>query len=143
MANYKPGGGNKPQPYVPAGHGEESGEYCGKVKKKAAIWNCCIKNKWGTYNALKSKLVKEVCHIKSFGEGEKIPNKGTPNSVNKKVVGGYIVSERYYDENGNPYLDIDYTCHGTPKSHIHVPHIHKWVEDEEISFKRLDGEEFI
>jgi len=24
---YKPGGGNKPQPYIPAGNGEESGEY--------------------------------------------------------------------------------------------------------------------
>ena len=28
--SYKPGGGNKPQPYIPAGNGEKSGEYTDK-----------------------------------------------------------------------------------------------------------------
>ncbi len=30
---------------------------------------------------------------------------------------GDIILERYYDGNGNAYLDIDYSNHGNPKTH--------------------------
>lgn len=44
-----------------------------------------------------------------------MPMKGIPNSVTqKKDKNGQIISESYYDENGNAYLDIDYTNHGNP-----------------------------
>ena len=33
----------------------------------------------------------------------------------------------YYDEDGNAYLDIDYTDHGNPKTHPIVPHQHHIV----------------
>ena len=49
---------------------------------------------------------------------------GQPNSVTQKTINGKITSERYYDENGNAYLDIDYTDHGNPKTHPIVPHQH-------------------
>ena len=55
-----------------------------------------------------------------------IPKKGEKNSVVKKIVGDYVVTERYYGENGIVYLDIDYTCHGNMNSHPNVPHIHTW-----------------
>lgn len=45
--NYKPGGGNKPQPYVPAGNGDKSGEYTDKPisnKPKSSVRHCFIKN---------------------------------------------------------------------------------------------------
>ena len=45
--NYKPGGGNKPQPYIPAGNGEKSGEYTDKPvseKPKQSAKHSFIKN---------------------------------------------------------------------------------------------------
>ena len=46
----KPGGGNKPQPYIPSGYGDESGEYTNKTSPKSVKRNekpqpnCHIKN---------------------------------------------------------------------------------------------------
>jgi hypothetical protein len=34
------------------------------------------------------------------------------------------VPERYYNQEGMAYLDIDYTDHGNPKMHPNVPHEH-------------------
>lgn len=58
------------------------------------------------------------------GKNKKMPIKSEPNSVTKKYSNGKLLTERYYDENGNPYLDIDYTNHGNPKTHPNVPHKH-------------------
>lgn len=33
MMPTKPGGGNKPEPYIPAGNGEHSGEYTDKANE--------------------------------------------------------------------------------------------------------------
>lgn len=43
----------------------------------------------------------------------------------KKNINGNLNSERYYDDDGKAYLDIDYTNHGNPKTHPKVPHEHK------------------
>lgn len=147
--NYKPGGGNKPQPYIPAGNGENSGEYTGKqqttstsIRQKKGIKNCFIKNIRFKYNFYKSKLVGNVNQTYIANKGVSIPKTGTPNSVSKKVIAGYVVTERYYNSNGEAYLDIDYTCHGSPDSHPYVPHIHRWTRNEQGELYRNGWEKF-
>lgn len=64
--NFKPGGGNKPQPYIPAGNGCESGEYTTKLcfnKKiinKMLSMDCFLLDKDGKFNLKKSRLVSKV-----------------------------------------------------------------------------------
>lgn len=41
-----------------------------------------------------------------------------------------MIQERYYDENRDVYLDIDYTDHNNPKTHPIVPHQHNWYRNE-------------
>ena len=136
--SYKPGGGNKPQPYIPAGNGEKSGEYTNKPASpnKAGIKNCFIRNIRRKCNFLHSKCVKDVTYYLALGKGQNVPCKSRPNSVIKKIINGYVVSERYYDKNGEAYLDIDYTCHGNPSTHPEVPRIHRWQKDENGNLKR-------
>lgn len=125
----KPGGGNKPEPYIPAGNGEKSGEYTNKevvnIDKNKPDKNCYIRNRNGLFNPRKSTLVKRVDHIISMPWGHKIPTVFKPNSVIKKIVNGCIEQERYFDEKGETYLEIHYTNHGNPKTHPRVPHIHR------------------
>ena len=157
MANpMKPGGGNKPQPYVPAGNGDESGEYTTKeggagtaLKKpspkptpKKRVTHCLIRNVEMAYNFRKSKLVGKVAIVHRWGSGSSVPMEFKRNSVIKKIVDGYVVSERYYNNEGKAYLDIDYTCHGNPKTHPNVPHIHRWVKDESGILRRGKQEDF-
>lgn len=68
--------------------------------------------------------------------------KGVSNSVTQSYVDGKFTQERYYDDNGNAYLDIDYSDHGNPKTHPSVPHQHHitWIDgkprrgkDEEVN----------
>lgn len=61
---------------------------------------------------------------------DKLEIKGEPNSVTKSYKHGRMIQEQYYDENGDVYLDIDYTDHGNPKFHPIVPHQHNWYRDE-------------
>lgn len=149
MSNsYKPGGGNKPQPYIPAGNGEKSGEYTNKAtsqasfKQKRGVLNCHIKNVKFRYNFCHSSLVKKVSETFISDPGVSIPRFGKPNSVSKKVINGYIATERYYNINGEAYLDIDYTCHGNPKRHPYVPHIHRWRKNESGILERGEWEVF-
>lgn len=128
----KPGGGNKPQPYIAAGNGEESGQYTDKENgskpassKPNHITNCHIANRNGLYNPRKSKLVKKVRHFFVMEWGQKIPIISKPNSVLKKIINGEIVEERYYNERGEMYLEIHYTNHSNSKTHPNVPHIHR------------------
>lgn len=138
MNNYKPGGGNKPQPYVPAGNGDKSGEYTNKPvsSQPKHIKNCLIKNISMRCNFYNSKLVGKVTKYYSYDDHRSISSTGVPNSVIKRISNGYVVSERYYNENGEAYLDIDYTCHGNPITHPEVPHIHRWTKDENGNLKR-------
>lgn len=142
--NYKPGGGNKPQLYISAGNGKESGEYTKKPTKniKVETFNCHIVNKRNDCNFLDSKLVKATNQHYTCTKGCNVPCKFIPNSVIKKVINGYVVTERFFDKNGLAYLDIDYTCHGNPSQHKNVPHIHKWERDENGNIFRMKGEKF-
>lgn len=130
--NQKPGGGGKLQPYIPAGNGEKSGEYTDKpaTAKSKGVKHCFIKNIKCRCNFKNSRLVGKVLYFFAHRNHDSIPSVGRPNSVVKKIVGGYVVSERYYNSNGEAYLDIDYTCHGNPKTHPEVPHIHRWYKDK-------------
>ena len=146
MENQKPGGGNKLQPYIPAGNGKKSGQYTNKIvinNEKHNILNCYIKNIKQKFNFLNSKLVRKVdiCCTSPLGHIS-IPSTFTPNSVIKKMFNGYIESERYYNDKGEAYLDIDYTCHGKPNTHPVVPHIHSWKKDEFGNLQRSKWENF-
>ncbi len=79
-----------------------------------------------SFNNAGSSAVKQVDYKSTVDDAHKLPmTGGKPNSVTQKTKDGKITSERYYDENGNAYLDIDYTDHGNPKTHPTVPHQHK------------------
>ena len=76
------------------------------------------------YNTAGSSEVGTVITIKPLKPGQKVPNTSKPNSVAQKKDGDKLITERYYNEKGEPYLDIDYTNHGNPKAHPIVPHKH-------------------
>lgn len=69
-----------------------------------------------------------------------LPIKGEPNSVYILKENGKTIRERYYNEKGEPYLDIDYTNHGNNKEHK-VPHQHKWSKNEDGDFNRGEAED--
>ena len=144
--NQKPGGGGKMQPYIPAGNGEKSGEYTDKPvqskRKQFRYKNCRIINKNGQFNFFGSELVKKVDGVFSCNQGVSVPLIACKNAVIKRIINGYVSSERYYNDKGEAYLDIDYTCHGNPKTHPIVPHIHRWVKDENGKLQRMPWEEF-
>ena len=145
MNKFKPGGGNKPQPYVPAGNGKTSGRYTNREtesKHKKKPIDCYVKNVKFKCNFKKSSLVRKVSICSVVGEGTEIPVKYKPDSVIKRIINGYVIMERYYNQEGYAYLDIDYTCHGNPKTHPFVPHLHRWEKDEKGKLHRLEGEMF-
>jgi hypothetical protein len=76
------------------------------------------------YNTAKSKNVKGVNSVNVVKNIHKINTQSTPNSVTQNIYNGKLISERYYNERGDAYLDIDYTNHGNPKMHPKVPHEH-------------------
>ena len=92
------------------------------------------------YNGAKSSSVgivnsKNEINIKKE-ENYSIPIKGVPNSVTIIRKNGIVHQERYYDKDGNPHLDIDYSDHGNPKKHPVVPHEHKWTRLPNGKYKR-------
>ena len=76
------------------------------------------------YNSAGSSSVRKVESVEVLENAHEIPPAGEPNSVIQNYRKGKLCSERYYDSNGEPYLDIDYTDHGNPKQHPIVPHEH-------------------
>ena len=140
----KPGGGNKPQPYLSAGNGERSGQY---IKKECFLnpkFDCIIEDEVNKYNFLFSELVGKVKNIVTSGQGTSIPYEAEPFSVHKKIIRGLVITERYYNNEGLPYLDIDYTCHGNPETHPCVPHIHRWKRSKDgKKIERNEWERFI
>jgi hypothetical protein len=139
---YKIGGGNKLQPFIPSGNGEKSGENTKKISNYLQEDEKFIKNKEGYFNCYNSKLVKNVTTIYILNESASISMYGAPNTVVQKVKNGYLLTERYYNNKGEVYLDIDYTNHHNSKTHPCVPHIHKWYYDENNQLKRNKWEEF-
>ena len=84
------------------------------------------------YNAAGSKSVKEVNSVSTVVNAHKMPEKYSSNSVVANYKDGKLTTERYYNEKGEPYLDIDYTNHGNPKIHKIVPHEHKITYDGKV-----------
>lgn len=84
-----------------------------------------LKGSNSTFNNAGSSIVKQVDVKTKVEDSHSLPMTGTANSVTQKEKDGKVVTERYYDENGNAYLDIDYTDHGNPKTHPDVPHQHE------------------
>lgn len=85
------------------------------------------------YNKAGSSDVRKVDKINKIDTTDnknKLGIKSEPNSVTKNYKHGRMIQERYYDENGDVYLDIDYTDHGNPKFHPIVPHQHNWYRNE-------------
>lgn len=84
------------------------------------------------------RIVDEV-NIVDKGSHPKVPTKGKPNSVTKVIRNGKVDQERYYDENGDVYLDIDYSDHGNSERHPIVPHQHPWIKDDNGTPQRRSG----
>ena len=76
-----------------------------------------------TYNTAGSSSVKKV-NIVANGSMHSVPKTYKPNSVFRNSGKNGLISERYYNNKGEPYLDIDYTNHGNTKTHSIVPHQH-------------------
>lgn len=89
------------------------------------------------YNAAESSEVGKVDEIIKT-TNHSIAIKGSPNSVIQKYDDrGTLISERYYDGNGNAYLDIDYSSHGNQQRHPIVPHQHRiTIIDNKVIRKR-------
>ena len=83
------------------------------------------------FNSAGSGSVGVVDSKITTADAHNIPMTGNPNSVSQNYKDGNLDSERYYDESGHAYLDIDYTNHGNPKTHPHVPHEHSISFDED------------
>ncbi len=82
------------------------------------------------YNSAGSSSVGKVDSVTIVAEGHNLPEHGTPNSVTQNYKNGKLSSERYYGDDGNAYLDIDYTNHGNAKMHPNVPHQHRITFDD-------------
>lgn len=93
------------------------------------------------YNGAGSNSVGKVENVTITHDSHSVPTKGNPNSVSKNYKNGQLDSERYYDKDGNAYLDIDYTNHGNSKTHPHVPHEHSIHFDENGKMHRDDEPE--
>ena len=76
-----------------------------------------------SYNSAGSTRVGKVETVIN-SNAHSVPETGAPNSVFRKSNKHGLVTERYYNKEGEPYLDIDYTNHGNAKMHPHVPHQH-------------------
>lgn len=77
-----------------------------------------------TYNTARSNKVGVVKTITNSFE-HNAPTTYKPNSVYRRSGTYGLISERYYNNKGEPYLDIDYTDHGNAKRHPAVPHQHQ------------------
>ena len=88
------------------------------------------------FNSAGSDSVGEVDSVNVAADEHTTDKTGTKNSVTQYFKDGKLSSERYYDGNGDAYLDIDYSDHGNPKTHPNVPHEHDIWFDENGGFHR-------
>ena len=63
------------------------------------------------YNTAHSNSVRKVESVTDTRDTHSISPHGVPNSVTRSYKGGTLTSERYYDSEGQAYLDIDYSNH--------------------------------
>lgn len=83
-----------------------------------------MKGNGEAFNTAGSSSIGQVDSKNVVNDHHSIPMSGEPNSVTQSYVDGKLTQERYYDSDGNAYLDIDYSDHGNPKTHPMVPHQH-------------------
>ena len=57
------------------------------------------------FNSAGSNSVKQVDSVSITADLHSVPTTGTPNSASKNYINGKLDSERYYDGDGNAYLD--------------------------------------
>lgn len=95
----------------------------------------------GGFNSARSKSVRRVNVVNILEDEHKISTSGTPNSVSKLYKKGNLERERYYDEKGRVYLDIDYSEHNNANRHPIVPHEHRWYVSAEGELTREKGRE--
>lgn len=91
------------------------------------------------YNTAGSNSVKQVYSVTTLSNAHSMPISSVPNSVTKNYRDGKLSTERYFDESGNPYLDIDYSNHGNPSTHPIVPHEHDITFDDSGKMHRGKG----
>lgn len=82
------------------------------------------------YNTAGSSSVGKVDSVSIVADVHGLPDEGIANSVIKRYKDGKLKQERYYGDDGKPYLDIDYSDHGNSKLHPYVPHQHKITYDD-------------
>ena len=91
------------------------------------------------YNEAGSDNVDKVDSVDVRQDEHSMPTKGKENSVIRNYRGGRLNQQRYFDGNGNPYLDIDYTDHGNSAMHPNVPHEHKIERRNGRIFRKKEG----
>lgn len=105
-------------------------------------FSICFKSSYNNANSPFVGIVKEINEINKHEKEEiHVPIKGIPNSVTVIKDNNGTLQERYYNEKGDAYLDIDYSNHGNPKMHPEVPHIHHWIKDEKGNLIRKRSKE--
>ena len=92
------------------------------------------------YNTAHSNSVRKVEFVTETHNTHSISPYGVPNSVTRSYKGGRLTSERYYDSEGQAYLDIDYSNHGNARTHPIVPHEHDITFDDSGNMHR--GKDF-
>ena len=83
-----------------------------------------MKGEGEAFNSAGSSSIKQVDSKNVVNDQHNLPMRGDNNSVTQSYTDGKLTQERYYDSDGNAYLDIDYSDHGNPKTHPTVPHQH-------------------
>lgn len=114
---------------------DNSGLFQGTTGDKASE-DAALPTNGMDYNTAGSGTVKRVDVVTKTYDAHSIPQHGTPNSVSENYRDGTLLSERYYDADGNAYLDIDYSNHSNPKTHPIVPHEHDIWFDENGTMHR-------
>lgn len=92
-----------------------------------------------TYNTARSMMVGKVSIVvNSTAHG--VPITFKPFSVFRRSGQRGLISERYYNSRGEPYLDIDYTNHGNAGRHPTVPHQHSIKYENKTMIRQRKGE---
>lgn len=73
---------------------------------------------------------RRACSGGNYFGTSKPPAKYHPNSSYTWNKNGKPYQKRWYDSNGTPKLDKDFTNHGNPKKHPVTPHYHDWNNGE-------------
>ena len=68
-----------------------------------------MKGNGESFNTASSSSIEQVDSKNVVNDNHNIPMSGEPNSVTQSCVDGKLIQERYYDSDGNAYLDIDYS----------------------------------